>query len=581
MQRIIRTGGSGSTNTHKRSSYVSNLRRAFLLRAHPDRFRRHSQTIRKAQGDLISSISERLSKPDFLSYTSAAHPTATEIQSWENAAFTIANTGVGHTRGLGGKEKKGARVVRYHLERKDGTLLKRSIDLDGSVLNVLDCIDDDLKALGVATPPRPILPAAAPEDNHRTQHERYSWDQYQHQHPHHKDSNGTAPKGINHRYDVISRQGRNLTHFLSHLDPSDVLTAKSQRLDASAAALVARRTYGFQSIDGTRMGWSSASLTKLLQTLTSLHDDHSHTFLVSSFYPFRLLFSPEDSFTLTGSERIDVFGGTICLNPTWTPTQWLDVLQAVTPDSMTMLKRNQRLLSRGLETLHSDESGWLPPNTRIIRGYSCSSAEYHGCVLRMVSYLHLLESDGHDVGLIRNRDTHVVPVVTVTTPTTEDITIPIVIESPQSCRRAVVTSQGSIRVGSGMDAHDIGSGVAQRYNQAATAKRDETHKLDQVSLLFASVQNRFRLTRIRKMEHSIVTTDQIRDCLNRLLELGDIHQHENEHENVWGSNPGVRPETTKQRILGRLAGHSVRITSTGNFCHLGDDGSIVIPWDWR
>jgi len=52
-----------------RATYVSRLRRAFLLRAHPDRFRQRSQSVRKKQADLIQAISERFSCMDFLEYT--------------------------------------------------------------------------------------------------------------------------------------------------------------------------------------------------------------------------------------------------------------------------------------------------------------------------------------------------------------------------------------------------------------------------------------------------------------------------------------------------------------------------------
>ena len=41
-------------------------------------------------------------------------------------------------------------------------------------------------------------------------------------------------------------------------------------------------------------------------------------------------------------------------------------------------------------------------------------------------------------------------------------------------------------------------------------------------------------------------------------------------------------ETDVRLLLQRtLAGNSLGIAASGHFCHLGDDGSLVIPHDWR
>ena len=39
-----------------KSVYVSHLRRAFLLRAHPDRFRKHSHEIVKDQASIVQAL---------------------------------------------------------------------------------------------------------------------------------------------------------------------------------------------------------------------------------------------------------------------------------------------------------------------------------------------------------------------------------------------------------------------------------------------------------------------------------------------------------------------------------------------
>ena len=53
------------------SVYISRLRRAFLLRVHPDRFRSRSEQVRKHQATLVQVLSDRLGESDFMEF--AAH----------------------------------------------------------------------------------------------------------------------------------------------------------------------------------------------------------------------------------------------------------------------------------------------------------------------------------------------------------------------------------------------------------------------------------------------------------------------------------------------------------------------------
>jgi hypothetical protein len=50
------------------SVYISRLRRAFLLRVHPDRFRSRSDTVRKEQATLVQVLSDRLGENDFVEF---------------------------------------------------------------------------------------------------------------------------------------------------------------------------------------------------------------------------------------------------------------------------------------------------------------------------------------------------------------------------------------------------------------------------------------------------------------------------------------------------------------------------------
>ena len=51
-----------------RLKYVSHLRKAFLLRVHPDRFRSLSPSIQKNQADVVQKLISRMESPDFLAY---------------------------------------------------------------------------------------------------------------------------------------------------------------------------------------------------------------------------------------------------------------------------------------------------------------------------------------------------------------------------------------------------------------------------------------------------------------------------------------------------------------------------------
>ena len=62
-KRLLAAAGASPS----RSAYVARLRRAFLLRVHPDRFRTQPNLI-KDQSILIQSLSDRLGEPDFLRY---------------------------------------------------------------------------------------------------------------------------------------------------------------------------------------------------------------------------------------------------------------------------------------------------------------------------------------------------------------------------------------------------------------------------------------------------------------------------------------------------------------------------------
>ena len=108
-----------------RSLYISRIRRAFLLRVHPDRFRSHNSQIRKQQAGLVQAISNRLEQPDFLAYA---------FQERLTVPITPQSS---HSQ------------VRYVLEHNDGSLKEYTLNLDGSVEENFPAIMHVLQQIGL------------------------------------------------------------------------------------------------------------------------------------------------------------------------------------------------------------------------------------------------------------------------------------------------------------------------------------------------------------------------------------------------------------------------------------------------
>ena len=64
---------------------------------------------------------------------------------------------------------------------------------------------------------------------------------------------------------------------------------------------------------------------------------------------------------------------------------------------------------------------------------------------------------------------------------------------------------------------------------------------------------------------------------------GDNYNNNNDNNN---NNNGTTTTTTTTKswqhiVKTGLAGNALGITGSGQFCHLADDGSVVIPHDWK
>jgi hypothetical protein len=225
---------------------------------------------------------------------------------------------------------------------------------------------------------------------------------------------------------------RDVLHFLQdNLDIDHIKQRKLERLNANAAALVARRAFQFLAIDGTGLKWSSASLAICLSRLTSLHEEHQSK-LRKSFYPFRIILSSDEFL-----RKIDVYGGTIRLNPAATSLQWLGILLLVDDATIHLLKKNQSELNKNL-TIVKQALG-----LRAVKGYTCNPEDYYRCVksLAWESYQNYFPGEGKSLLAVSNSK--------------------LMVESDQACRRAKLRKDGTFEVGANMHMIEIAKLISE------------------------------------------------------------------------------------------------------------------------
>jgi hypothetical protein len=499
----------------KRIKYVSHIRRAFLLRAHPDRFRSHPASLRKIQAEAIQSFQERISSSDFSQYKSTQSDGSQHHHGWEKLSF--------------------------HLEKKDGSLKKCTVQLDKNAEQILEGIAAALKSTGmtVMKAPPPLQQVQDSVFDHTveggsffTNHNNMEMNRMQ------SILRSAAAKEnqdgrINNIFDVNTRKGRDLTNFLENLDVDEIERRKASRIDASAAALVARQLFKFQSIDGTGLGWSSESLAKCLTSLTKLYDEHHSKFKIDTFYPFRLILSNDES-----QEKVDLFGGTIMLNPGSTEVQNLETLMSVNDISVKELVINRNNLAICQDAVQN------ALNIKIKKGYSCSSREYYEYMVELSDFLHTYTMEKEDVL------SHAVALGR----------IQVVVETAYVCRRATVNNLGEIRVSVGMTSEAIVSSIRSCRQEAHKKVDEEDRKKTRGKELAKMVQYNLGASRIFKGRIS-VSSDQYLSSLTALLNLPE--------------------EEVTFQAKQYTEGNNIGIIGSGRSCHLGDDGSILIPCDWR
>jgi hypothetical protein len=503
LLHLVRVGvGQTSMGVMTRAAYLSRLRRAFLLRVHPDLFRNQSEGIRHEQSKLVKALANRMSDADFGAWQQ--YKTTSGVPRQSTAATpqsTAAST-----------------VLPYVIQQRDGSLLPHKLPLNRTVDDILEAMSEALRKSGAGGSLPPNLPTSPHPD---------------HQAPF---VTSTTPESttdfVDHRYDVVSNRGRSLQHFLEHLDPQEIAQRKASRLDAQAVARQTRRLYHFQAVDATTLGWSSASVAVLLQRLLDLHSEHGHQLSVDSLHPLRLVFTHDD-----GHETLDRYAGVLHLSPASTPLQWLSHLRRVTPEALAEIRHRRDQVLQMQKDLQ--RAGGLKWN----KGFSCSSRDYYHFLERLKAALPILdngdeEENGNPFALVPDQ------LVTVT------------VEGPQVCRRPVTTREGAIRLGVDMS-HATVRAALDRLRPAAAQQVVVTQtERGHCDDLAQQAQWQLGLSRLDyRQRGSILQPTHVRQCLHRLVQ-----------------------EST--RFQSGLAGQSVGIVGSGHFCHLADDGSVMIPHDF-
>mmetsp|Transcript_12606 Transcript_12606/g.17588 ORF Transcript_12606/g.17588 Transcript_12606/m.17588 type:complete len:165 (-) Transcript_12606:1070-1564(-) len=136
----------------------------------------------------------------------------------------------------------------------------------------------------------------------------------------------------------------------------------------------------------------------------------------------------------------------------------------------------------------------------------------------------------------------------------------VTVESSHQCRRGLVTRDGSIRVGAGMIGENILGAISRLSIEARAKLLEERENRERCKEAIDRAQWEFGVNRVYRAGMVLVTTDQLMDCLSRLL---------------------AADEKDRAQIKYHLAGNSLGVAGAGQRCHLDDDGSVVVPWDWR
>lgn len=319
---------------------------------------------------------------------------------------------------------------------------------------------------------------------------------------------------------------RDVIHFLKTLNFDHVKQRKLDRINATAAVLVARRAFRFSAIDGTGLGWSSASLTICISRLTQLHEEHHSKLKTTSFFPFRVVLTSDEYL-----KKVDPFGGVVRLNPAATLLQWLGTLATVTDESVRRLKENRRALKEHLARVEQ------ALGLKAVKGHTCTAHEYHACLEKLARESQRDTAHGEGTALLA---------------ASKKATV--VIESAQACRRGKLRRDGSFEVGAEMSLQAIRATVGKWATRSHEYIQSEAEKRAECRAMMDRTMHEFGVQRVAQL--ALVDSDDVSRCLSVLL------------------NKNAAEKEVLQRYL---AGQHVGVAGRGQLCRLGDDGSIVIP----
>ena len=351
-----------------------------------------------------------------------------------------------------------------------------------------------------------------------------------------KIDNGTETHNVSEKYNRRSNFGRNLDSFLSKLNVDEMKHQRNLRIDASNAARTVKETYQFEAVDASRLQWSSENLRKVFVSLNNMFQEHKSKLRLGSFYPLRLVLSSDDH-----QDRFCEYSSEILINPAATPLQWLRVFMQIEESLLIRAKSKRKLITTWTRSIENT----LP--IKIRKGPSCSPADYYYCLQRINNELE-------------NRKLSYLSTESSTALSRSD-TVYISFEASGSYRRPQVGSDGVIRVGADTDTTSF-IAAWKRLQDSSSQKRLNEEMImlecrEKIKLLQSSLDVLF----VRKEQRSSVTSSQVLDCLNRLI-----------------------TRITKEEddlLYKRLSKNSLRIGPTGQVCRLGNDGSIIIPWNWQ
>jgi Domain of unknown function (DUF4461) len=529
-----------------RTTYFSKLRRAFLLRVHPDRFRHHNnsnimtvESIQLQQASLVKALTDRMNQPD--------------VTAWlQQNDVTKVNRRIDSNKN---------NTYQYFIEKRDGSLLQTTLSLNRSVEDILKSMANALQKSGAAasipTPPPQLHEAQIG----RTSKIANGWDDTTNDVAETATAsmtfNATTNTGnIDTRYDIRSNRRRDLKSFLQQKGQPDQLPTTLQdqirdlrnaRMDAISVALQVRRTFQFAAIDATETGWSSASATVLFRRLLTFHEEYAKRLHVTSFYPMRLIFSPRD-IPDDHESSIDVYGGIIRLNPASTSIQWLETLRYVTSDTIQQIHQHRATALQNTKIIQR------LLNVKISKGFTCSSQDYHEFLERLANDVN--ETSEANAHVVNGNDNHQLQ-VSSSSLTVEPLLA--VVEADTICRRAVVTSAGIIRLGAGMSKDDCIYSIHRFSSSARDQARVEKANIKHCNDIISNLKWQLGLQKVYRTGGVVSHTEFI-DSLTRFSVLLSQRQ--------------------QQFLFQPFTGNSLGIAPTGQSCQLADDGSVVIPHDW-